>query len=101
MRIIHLTVPAHTMPAAIRSLYRKRGSWTPDFPGGVREFLQLRFSDMGLSLNVSEYGDVAEDLLFNHSLPTSLGNVNASSFALTEQTSPAEIMQLPSDRELR
>ena len=51
------------------------------------------FSDMGLSLNVSEYGDVAEDLLFNHSLPTSLGNVNASSFALTEQTSPAEIMQ--------
>ena len=36
---------------------------------------------------------MAEDLLFNHSLPTSLGNVNASSFALTEQTSPAEIMQ--------
>lgn len=49
------------------------------------------FVDMGLSLDMEEYGETAEDLLFNTSLP---GDVVSSkgSFVLTEESNSAEIM---------
>lgn len=49
------------------------------------------FSNIGLSLDISEYRETAEDLLFNQSLPGVLGYTK-SSFTLSEDSSTAEIM---------
>ncbi len=49
------------------------------------------FSNIGLSLDISQYRETAEDLLFNSSLPGVL-DYTKSSFALNENSGTAEIM---------
>lgn len=49
------------------------------------------FANIGLSLDKTSYLETAEDLLFNKSLPSPL-DYTKSSFAVTEDTSDAEIM---------
>lgn len=49
------------------------------------------FSNIGLQLNKTSFKQTAEDLLFNKSLPSPLGYTK-SSFAVTSDTSDAEIM---------
>lgn len=49
------------------------------------------FIDMGLDLDIESYGDTAEDLLFNTSLPGDVTSTSAS-FVLNSESSTAEIM---------
>ncbi|MCR5397818.1 MAG: penicillin-binding protein 2 [Lachnospiraceae bacterium] len=51
------------------------------------------FSQVGLSLNLREFGSLANQLLFNQTLPTKLSNVKASTFSLEDGASNSLIMQ--------
>lgn len=51
------------------------------------------FSQVGLSLDLNTYHSLAEQLLFNQSIPTSLSNVKQSQFSLSEGDSNSLIMQ--------
>lgn len=51
------------------------------------------YSNIGLQLDVKEFQNLAEELLFNKSLPTRLGNVKSSRFSLNEASPSAEVMQ--------
>ncbi|MDD6351455.1 MAG: penicillin-binding protein 2 [Lachnospiraceae bacterium] len=52
----------------------------------------VAFAQMGLKLNVSDWKKTAEELLFNKKLPSSLGSSRKSTFALTTDSTDAEIM---------
>ena len=62
-----------------------------DLESSLANSCNTYFSNIGLSLNIPEYRETAEDLLFNESLPSVL-DYTKSSFALTENSSSAEIM---------
>lgn len=51
------------------------------------------FSSIGLSLNLEEYANTCDKLLFNQKLPTSLTSTAVSRMNLTEDASSALIMQ--------
>lgn len=51
------------------------------------------FSSIGLSLDLSSYRKLCEQLLFNRTLPANLGNTSKSRMTLTEDSSAALVMQ--------
>lgn len=62
-----------------------------DLESSLANSCNASFSNIGLSLNIPEYRETAEDLLFNKPLPSVL-DYTKSSFTLTEDSSSAEIM---------
>ena len=51
------------------------------------------FAQVGLSLDETSFSSLANQLLFNQSLPTKLSNVKKSSFSLNEDASDSLVMQ--------
>jgi peptidoglycan glycosyltransferase len=51
------------------------------------------FSSIGLTLNIKQYNKLCEQLLFNKTLPTRLGNTAVSRMTLAEDSDAALIMQ--------
>ena len=62
-----------------------------DLRSSVANSCNASFANIGLSLDIGEYRDTAEDLLFNSSLPSVL-NYTKGSFVLDEESDTAEIM---------
>lgn len=62
-----------------------------DLRASLANSCNTSFSNIGLSLDIGEYRNTAEDLLFNSDLPGVL-DYTKSSFALQEDSSSAEIM---------
>lgn len=62
-----------------------------DLRSSLANSCNASFANIGLLLNKKSYKDTAEDLLFNKSLPCPLG-YKKSSFAVTSETSNAEVM---------
>lgn len=67
---------------------------------GQENFLQsfgnscnVVFSQVGLSLNLKSFSSLAEQMLFNKTIPTKLSNVKQSTFSLKEGDSNSLIMQ--------
>lgn len=64
-----------------------------DFTEAFSESCNVAFSQIGLSLDLNSYGALANQLLFNQTLPTKLSNVKSSSFTLKEGDSSSLVMQ--------
>ena len=62
-----------------------------DLRSSVANSCNSSFANIGLSLDISQYRETAEELLFNNSLPSVL-NYTKSSFALTEDSEDSEVM---------
>ena len=69
----------------------KHGNET--FTEAFSESCNVAFSQIGLSLNIDSYSALANQLLFNQSLPTKLSNVKNSSFTLNSSSPSALVMQ--------
>ena len=53
----------------------------------------VAFSQAGLSLDITKYRNLAENMLFNKDIPTKLSNVKRSSFDLKKGDDPVLVMQ--------
>ena len=96
-----LTVPAHTCRRLYDPLYRKRGSWTPDFPGGVREFLQLRLLRYGSVLECFRSTGTWRRICCSITVCPQAWAMERQQFRSHGADFPAEIMQTSIGQELR
>ena len=81
-----ITQDGHTIPCIYGEVHGQ-----VDFTTAFAESCNTAFVQMGLDLGADAIQEAAEDLLFNSDLPSVLGYTK-SSFALTSESSEAEIM---------
>ena len=80
----------------------KRGSWTPDFPGGVREFLQLRLLRYGSVLECFGVRGRGGGSAVQSQSAHKPGQCERQAVSLSRSRLPRRrSCRLPSDRELR
>ncbi len=73
--------------------YGNKAHGTESFLDAFGNSCNVVFSQVGLSLNLNSFSSLAEQMMFNTTLPTKLSNVKTSSFTLEDGASNSLIMQ--------